>query len=362
MRIRKQKKRAGFTLVELLVVMSIIAMLAGLLLPAVQSVREQGRRTTCMNNMRQVGLALTQEDTSSGALPGWSIPQTRNPPQGQNVPNPTSWVWAILDEMERSDIVGKFGEQGPAAYRGFFPNSAVSGGVQGEPNLPYTRNNAPKGFYLESFVCPNDTTAIGGGSETSYAVNCGMRDNAWDNTGPNGSATESTGNMELTASAVFHNQTAYLNNNSLREGMRLSLTTVNAGDGTSNTLLLSENIDATDWRFAGEGFNGICWVPIEDPTYTEFEMRINGGGIGSQAGQLPRPSSYHPGGVMAVFCDGHASFLEENMDYVTYALLFTPRGRDVTHRPNWNGNFGSGAELPPALYQIYGTTLLNEEI
>lgn len=360
---RVHKSRVGFTLVELLVVMSIIAMLAGLLLPAVQSVREQGRRTTCMNNMRQIGLALQQEDTSSGRLPGWAIRQTNTPADGQTVPTPTSWVWKILEEMERSDIVSKFGESGDPAYRGFFPNSASGGGnVQGLPQEPYPTSAAPQGFYLESFVCPNDTTAIGGGSETSYVVNCGMRDLKPQDYSLGGDATFATDRFELTASAVFHNQFWSYNTtqtpSNRREPFRLSLTTVNAGDGTSNTLLLSENVDAGDWRLAGEGMNGFCWVALQDPQDSDNTMRINGGSIGSAPGQLPRASSFHPGGVMAVFCDGHAEFIEENIDYLTWSLLFTPRGKDVTHPPVAEGNFTANNTLG---LPIYRNTLLNRD-
>jgi prepilin-type N-terminal cleavage/methylation domain-containing protein len=66
---KKTNKRTGFTLVELLVVISIISMLAALLMPAVQSAREAGRRTTCISNQKQVALALQQYEHTRGSLP-----------------------------------------------------------------------------------------------------------------------------------------------------------------------------------------------------------------------------------------------------------------------------------------------------
>ncbi|MBQ6828773.1 MAG: type II secretion system protein, partial [Thermoguttaceae bacterium] len=65
----KKTFKAGFKLIELLVVISIIGMLAGLLLPAVQNAREMGRRTTCMNNQRNIALAFQM--TPKGKMPTW---------------------------------------------------------------------------------------------------------------------------------------------------------------------------------------------------------------------------------------------------------------------------------------------------
>ena len=104
------KKRFGFTLVELLVVIAIIGILIGMLLPAVQSVREAGRRITCQNNLRQMGLAIHSYASTFGRLPdgGYLYSSTRSK-NASGVPNisPTqewSVFYQILPYQERRNL------------------------------------------------------------------------------------------------------------------------------------------------------------------------------------------------------------------------------------------------------------------
>jgi prepilin-type N-terminal cleavage/methylation domain-containing protein len=96
----------GFTLVELLVVISIIATLVGLLLPAVQSAREAGRRNTCQNNLNQLGKAALQYDAAQQALPGW---RNEHPSASINATtavtaNTVGWPIMLLPALERNDV------------------------------------------------------------------------------------------------------------------------------------------------------------------------------------------------------------------------------------------------------------------
>src|SRR6478609_6920820 len=108
---RPQAQRYGFTLIELLVVISIIGILVALLLPAVQSVRESARRTQCMNNLKQIGLAFHNHHDTFNWFPsgGLSWPSDRNYVSGSNTPEGAkaqNWGWAyqILPFIEQRNL------------------------------------------------------------------------------------------------------------------------------------------------------------------------------------------------------------------------------------------------------------------
>jgi prepilin-type N-terminal cleavage/methylation domain-containing protein len=159
------KRRTGFTLIELLVVIAIIGILMGLLLPAVQKIREAAARMTCANNFKQIGLAVhNYAGTYDGNLPPVNFYQVVNPKTGNAAVG--SAHYAILPYLEQGNLFNQYTTDRPDA--GYGGAAAFTGG--GAANVS-----------LKNFSCPSDSTqsnglAIGGSQggkwgTSSYAYN-----------------------------------------------------------------------------------------------------------------------------------------------------------------------------------------------
>jgi prepilin-type N-terminal cleavage/methylation domain-containing protein len=165
------KTRRGFTLVELLVVIAIIGILTGLLLPAVQKVRESASRTQCQNNLKQIGLALQNYNDTLGTLPPGYFDIAPWPKNDLG----TGWGWAAytLPFVEQDNLHRQ---------------------INFTLNVGDPANAGPRATFLKTFYCPSDvllTTfpVTDGGSNTwtmaqSSYVACNGNDGVDDNTTP----------------------------------------------------------------------------------------------------------------------------------------------------------------------------------
>lgn len=270
-------RRSAFTLVELLVVIAIISTLMGLLLPAVQSAREAGRRNTCSNNISQLAKATIKFDLQDGFIPGWGTP----------VGSGTApWPVALLKNLERKDVYDDWAG-------GTFQNTQIS-----------------------IFNCPTSPSDAGG-SGIAYSGNAGT-------TALNGAAQiKGDGvlldNMGLTVGATLHWSPAKM-------GMDL----ISNKDGTATTLLYAEK-NASGYA----SYSALIPVPSAAATFLVssfttgfpiFGLSVNGPPTGSSLNnpdQQGFPSSNHAGGVVVAFCDGHIIFLKDTIEPKVYAQLIT---------------------------------------
>ncbi len=187
------KARAAFTLVELLVVITIIGMLIALLLPAVQAAREMGRLSTCKGNQKQIALALVSYSNQHNAFPGW-----RNNVQKTNGTGyiAVPWPTMILPDVERADLWG-----------------AIKAGTY----VPGAAGTNPS---IRVFTCPSDPPASMNGGPSAYTAN----------------------------GLVLLDPTLKAPNGPLPPK---SVDDVSAADGSAYTLLLSENTQSPPTAAAG---------------------------------------------------------------------------------------------------------------
>jgi prepilin-type N-terminal cleavage/methylation domain-containing protein len=319
----KNRRRSGFTLVELLVVIAIIAMLMGLLLPAVNGARESGRRTECMNNIKQLMTAARSYEASKRELPGY-VNEVAKGANGPNTSRMASWAVMLFPYMERGDVWSKWSDSSVA-------------------------NNQVPTPYMQILNCASDPPESQNDAWLAYAANCGMPDVFKKG------ATQFR-KEETTANGVFFDRfTAELPLSNPR-AKRLAMSLDHIPDGASNTLMFAENIQADrytveDWLstasqqypitnvFHVERLTGFVWDPLvttgvpNDPA-----ERINGEKDNAQptssvaqnsmTGYLySRPSSFHTGGVNVAMCGGETLFLREDIDYRVYQQLMTSNGR-----------------------------------
>lgn len=382
------RSRRGFTLVELLVVITIIGMLMALLLPAIQTAREAGRRNTCANNVRQVAIALSSFHDNKRSFPGYA-----NVISGKRA----SWVVSILPYMERNDLYQIWQTSLPQTLNASaVPNgTTLSGGATPEPPNPWAYTE------MNILLCPSNPAPTNGSNALSYIVNCGSASTANDSSPHTGTVTTwpEDGNSGVffnhvkndkpgDTATVSYGPTAFTSPGSVTKS---TMDFISTNDGTSYTLLCTENLQAGNWatdpldsnnypyksEFQIKRNTGFVWFITGNannvaPPAASFSTNYNANAIeindlskdissnpdifaSTTGGGLAyaRPSAAHPGGVNAIFCDGHLRFLTDETNYKVYTQLMTPRGKVVkvdTSGVAANAAAGSSAVTTPWTY------------
>jgi len=351
-------RRRGFTLIELLVVISIIAVLIALLLPAVQSARESARRSQCINNVKQICLAIQSYADVGGALP----PTGTNATGNSNV-NDFSLKTRLLPYLEQSSLFN-------ALNQSFGYNITTAG------NAGYRCNNTVPMATVSTFLCPSD------GNDPAWTMASPAANWAGANAGRSNYANNIGVCLGLNGSK-FDGPTWQLGNTAGASTVNGPVITMAAVvDGTSNTAIFSEFIKGRNLGQIGlfeimqggvsfTGVNstlgatlgaimqqvdtlcdqstitansqkGLNWIDhrcgfgggyshLQPPNKTAcFFLTSGGASEGAQVGRTQvGASSKHPGGVNVGFLDGSVKFIKDSINLQTWGALATYDGDET---------------------------------
>jgi prepilin-type N-terminal cleavage/methylation domain-containing protein/prepilin-type processing-associated H-X9-DG protein len=330
--------RRGFTLIELLVVIAIIAVLIALLLPAVQAAREAARRAQCVNNLKQIGIAMHNYHDVIGTFP----PGIRSSVDG-------TWQTFILPYIEGNPTYNAYNQFGSYMIQGTLtknPDGNLRYGGVCQTTVTTSR--------FKSLTCPSDSAGANAVylniTNHNYAANFGNAGLFQEVVNPAApgistfTATQFYGGVWLGAPFSDSDPSGYPSR------MRTyNISTIT--DGTSNTMMASEviagqNGDIRGFTWWGDSSVFETWLapnsPLPDVEQSSSYCGPNPGTPALfPAINPPNPPclatgaptmaarSRHPGGNNTLFCDGSVKFIKNTINLLIYRALSTSMGSEV---------------------------------
>jgi prepilin-type N-terminal cleavage/methylation domain-containing protein len=323
-------QKSAFTLVELLIVISIIGILTAIVIPAVQSSREAARRIQCSNNIRNLTLGIQQYAAAQNAFPsgGWGFRWVGDPDLGLTAKQSGSWIYSTLPYLEEQKTfqLGKDGEQSSITAKQKAGALQASQTILSLLNCPsrrgsqlYFRDYSKQGSHAENSDSFVGMTVC----KTDYAANAGEVAIPW------GGGPESMPLGIIQARGAILNSTGIISKFS-------QLPTASIRDGLAYTFMLGEKFQAPDYyesplgnrndpdhydpgdnesAMNGDDYDNCRTAELYSTFYPARFDAVNDDIWGSFG-------SAHPVGFNASMCDGTVKFFNYEIDEKTYRSLF----------------------------------------